>query len=154
MANDSTEEILHWEKDFDTIYSYDAGPIRSKFLTELRDNERIVGTRCPGCGTVYVPARSTCLKCFINLSDFVEVSKIGTLTTFSVVNSSQPYHPSQSPLIYGIIQLEGADTGLVHLLGEVDPRKLSVGIKVQAIFKKERTGNILDIEYFKPIGGK
>jgi hypothetical protein len=55
------------------------------------------------------------------------------------------------PIVYGIIQLDGADTGFVHMLGEVDPEQLRVGMRVQAVFKKEREGNILDIKYFKPL---
>src|SRR3990170_6554559 len=101
MPKKRKEEILVAERDFDSIFSYDAGAIRSKFLIELRDNQRIMGIRCPSCKIVYVPARSTCHKCFASLSDFVEVAKTGTLTTYSVVNESQPYYPSKPPFIYG-----------------------------------------------------
>jgi uncharacterized OB-fold protein len=37
------------------------------------------------------------------------------------------------------------------MLGEVDPEQLRVGMRVQAVFQKEREGSILDIKYFKPI---
>jgi uncharacterized OB-fold protein len=59
-----------------------------------------------------------------------------------------------TPIVYGIVQLDGADTGFVHMLGEVDPEKLKVGTMVKAVFKskKERQGSILDIKYFKPLG--
>jgi len=154
MTNKSEEETLIGEREFDSIFSYDAGVVRSKFLTEIRDNERIVGIRCPNCNRVYVPPRSTCVKCFTSLSDFVEVAKTGTLTTYSIVNSSQSYYPSEPPFIYGVVQLDGADTGLVHLIGEVDPQKVRIGMRIRAVFKKERIGSILDIKYFKPIGGE
>lgn len=36
-------------------------------------------------------------------------------------------------------------------LGEVDFDQLKIGMKVQAVFKEERVGNILDIKYFKPL---
>ena len=75
MVLKSKEERLVGERNFDSIFSYDAGTIRSKFLTEIRDNKKIVGTRCTKCKLVYVPARSICLKCFSNLTDFVEVGK-------------------------------------------------------------------------------
>ena len=152
MVEKSKEEILTGERNFDSIFSYDAGATRSKFLTEIRDNARITGTRCPNCNRVYVPARSICLKCFANLSDFVEVANTGTLTTYSIVHASQPYYPSEPPFIYGVIQLDGADTGLVHLIGEVAPQEVRIGMRVRAVFKEERTGSILDIKYFKPVG--
>jgi uncharacterized OB-fold protein len=49
--------------------------------------------------------------------------------------------------------MDGADTGFVHMLGEVDPEQLKEGIKVEAIFKvkEERQASILDIKYFKPV---
>jgi len=58
----------------------------------------------------------------------------------------------EPPLVYGIIQLDGADTGFVHMLGEVEPEQLRVGMRVQAVFKEERVASVLDIKYFKPLG--
>jgi len=55
------------------------------------------------------------------------------------------------PLIYGLIRLDGADTNFVHLLGEIDPAAIEIGMRVEAVFKEERGGSILDIAYFKPI---
>ena len=134
--------------------TYSAGAVGSRFLIELRDNKKIMGTRCPTCNLVYVPARSACRDCFGELSEWVEVSQKGTLLTYTVTYQSNPVQPVSTPIVYGIVQLDGADTGFVHMLGEVDPEKLKVGTKVKAVFKpkKERQGSILDIKYFKPLG--
>ena len=134
--------------------TYSAGAVGSRFLIELRDNKKIMGTRCPICNLVYVPARSVCRDCFGELSEWVEVSQKGTLLTYTVTCESNPIQPVSTPFVYGIVQLDGADTGFVHMLGEVDPEKLKVGTKVKAVFKskKERQGSILDIKYFKPLG--
>ncbi len=131
--------------------TYSAGAIGSRFLIELRDKKRIMGTRCPACNRVYVPARSICKDCFGQLDEWVEVSDRGTVLTYAVDHESKPIQPMATPIVYGIIQLDGADTGFVHMLGEVDPEQLRVGMKVQAVFKEERVGNILDIKYFKPL---
>jgi hypothetical protein len=133
--------------------TYSAGTVGSRFLIELRDNKKIMGTRCPTCNLVYVPARSVCRDCFGELSEWVEVSQKGTLLTYTVTYQSNPIQPVSTPIVYGIVQLDGADTGFVHMLGEVDPEQLKVGMKVKAVFKvkKERQGNILDIKYFKPL---
>jgi len=60
------------------------------------------------------------------------------------------------------IQLDGAATlesgpimgGIMHLLGEVDPQEVHIGMRVQAVWKapEDRAGAITDILYFKPIG--
>jgi len=134
--------------------TYSAGAVGSRFLIELRDNKKIMGTRCPTCNLVYVPARSACRDCFGELSEWVEVSQKGTVLTYTVACESNPIQPVSTPIVYGIVQLDGADTGFVHMLGEVDPAQLKVGMKVRAVFnvKKERQGSILDIKYFKPLG--
>ena len=145
------EEILIGERDFDSIYFYTAGRTRSKFLTELRDQRKIVGTKCPECEQVLVPARSICAKCFAPIKDFVEVGTSGTVITYSVIHTQQGFCPMEPPFVLGIIQLEGADTGFVHYIGEADPEDIETGIKVEAVFNEERTGSILDIKYFRPV---
>lgn len=136
--------------------TYSAGAVGSRFLIELRDNKRIMGTRCPKCNLVYVPARSVCRDCFGQLSEWVEVSQQGTLLTHAVARQPTLVQPVTPPITYGIIQLDGADTGFVHMLGEVDPQQLKVGMRVKAVFKtkKQRVASILDIKYFKPLRTK
>ena len=130
---------------------YSAGAVGSRFLIEIRDKKRITGTRCPTCNRVYVPARSICKDCFGQLDEWVEVSDRGTVLTYTVCNQPNQVQPVETPLVYGIIQLDGADTGLVHMLGEVDPEQLRIGMRVQAVFKEQREASILDIKYFKPL---
>lgn len=128
-----------------------AGRAGSKFLIELRNNRRIMGLRCPKCNIVYVPPKSVCPKCFNQLDEWVQVSNQGTLLTYAVVNYtySDLLQPKNIPYTVGVIQLDGADTGLCHFVDEVDPSKLKVGTRVQAVFKRKREASILDIDYFK-----
>jgi hypothetical protein len=131
--------------------TYSAGAVGSRFLIELRDNKRIMGIRCPTCNRVYVPARSVCKDCFAQLNEWVEVSDKGTLLTYTVCHQPNRVQPMEPPLVYGIIQLDGADNGFVHMLGEIDPEQLRIGMRVQAVFKEKREASILDIKYFKPL---
>ena len=140
--------IYHGKVDIPDTYS--AGTVGSRFLIEIRDNKRIMGTRCPACKRVYVPARSVCKDCFGRMDEWVEVGDKGTLLTYTVVHVPTSVQLKEPPVAYGIVQLDGADTGLVHLLGEADPDQLQVGMKMQAVFAEERVGSILDIKYFKP----
>ncbi len=80
------------KKDFLTIssgeqaqpFNWSVGRHGSKFLTELRDHKKILGIKCPSCGKVYVPPRRVCGRCFVEMSEFVELPPRGTLTAFSV----------------------------------------------------------------------
>lgn len=129
------------------------GALGSEFCRRLRDNKKITGVKCSQCRKVYVPPRSVCATCFNNLSELVEVSSKGTLLTYTVIHYtySPNYQPADVPYACGIIQLDGADTGLCHLLGEVDLDKITIGIRVEAVFKDKGEGNILDIQYFRPV---
>ena len=131
---------------------YAAGAVGSRFLIQLRDKKKILGTRCPTCNRVYVPARSICKDCLGQLKQWVEVSDKGTLLTYTICNEPNSMQPAETPLAYGIIQLDGADTGFVHMLGEVEPEQLRIGMRVQAVFREEREASILDIRYFRPLG--
>ena len=133
-------------------YTYSAGRVGSRFLIGLRDEKKIRGLRCPKCNKVYVPPRSTCKDCFSLLSEWVDVSDEGTLLTYTVVREqNDAAQPAKVPFAYGIIKLDGADTGFVHMLGGVDFESIKIGMRVKAIFKDKRTASILDINYFKPI---
>jgi len=132
---------------------YYAGTIGSLFYTTLRDKKRILGIRCTTCDRVLWPPRQTCGRCFSQLSenDLVEIGPNGTLETFTTVSYSEPVHPAPAPLIYGIIKLDGADTGITHLIGGVPFDALHVGMRMKPVFSEERHGDILDIRWFCPL---
>lgn len=132
---------------------YYAGKIGSLFFTTLRDEHRILGIHCAKCAKSYYPPRSTCGRCFAKLSesDLVEIGPEGTLETFTQVHYSERIHPVDVPFIYGVIKLDGADTSIAHLLGEVDLQDIKIGMRVRAVFAQERQANILAIRYFKPV---
>ncbi len=131
-------------------YIHSAGVAGSRFLIELRDNQKITGTRCGSCNRVHVPAMSICDQCFKPVNEWVELAGKGTLASYAVVHKSEQAHPVPAPFAYGIIKLDGADTALCHLLGEVALDKIEMGMRVEPVFRDERKGSILDIRYFKP----
>jgi len=132
--------------------TWHVGATGSRFYTELKDNCSIWGTRCTECDLVYLPPKSTCPRCFSEIKEWVEVGNVGTLLTYTEIHYSLPnIQPVNPPYYIGIIKVDGASTGLVHLLGEVDKAELRIGIKMQAVFRDEREGNYLDIKYFRPV---
>jgi hypothetical protein len=144
-------EELVYQGRIKVPYTWSVGEVGSRFFKELRDNKRILGKRCPECQKVLVPARKVCGKCSQQTEEWVEVGDGGTAETFTVVRYSTPIQPLKPPFGYGIIRLDGADTGMAHLLCGTDPAGWKVGMRVKAVFKEKRTGNILDIAYFQPL---
>jgi uncharacterized OB-fold protein len=86
------------------------------------------------------------------MTEWVELGDTGTLQTFTIVRYEKPaLHPLKAPFAYGIIKLDGADSGFVHIIADTDLDKLEAGMKVKAVFKDERQGDLLDIRYFTPV---
>ena len=73
----------------------------------------------------------------------------GTLVAFTQARAPSPVHPVEQP-IYGLILLSGAGTALLHLIGGSPLGNLKTGMKLTPVFREERKGSILDIEYFRP----
>jgi uncharacterized OB-fold protein len=55
------------------------------------------------------------------------------------------------PFAYGMMLLDGASTGLIHFLGEIDFKEIKTGMRVEAVFNEERVGDIMGIRYFRPV---
>ncbi len=148
---DEVEEIV-FEGKIAVPYTWTVGSTLSKWYGELRDNAKIWGNRCPSCERVFVPPKIKCNECYKDLSDWVMLPGTGTIETYTVVHYEEPdFHPKKAPFVYGIIKMDGADTGLVHLIDEVEPDKVKVGMRVEAVIADEREGTIMDIKHFRPI---
>jgi hypothetical protein len=112
-----------------------------------------MGTRCTACDLVYVPATMFCERCFAELEEWVEVPSQGEVFTFTVLYRDLDEKPLVPPAILAYVKLEGANGGLVHYLGEIEPEQVHIGLAVEAAFKDvaEREGSILDVRYFRPV---
>jgi uncharacterized protein len=140
----------------DSPYNYCAGYCVSKYLKELKENKRIMGVKCSKCGKVYAPPRPVCGHCFAKLEEFVPVGDKGTIMAFTV--TSVPHinpntgEPKKLPFTAAYIKLDGSDSNIMHCLEETDEKKIKTGMRVQAVFSDNRTGNhFTDIKHFKII---
>ncbi|MDD3717590.1 MAG: Zn-ribbon domain-containing OB-fold protein [Actinomycetota bacterium] len=155
MAEEKKDLITLESGEMAQPFNWTAGVYGSKFLTELRDNKKFVGVKCPKCGKVYVPPRRVCGPCFEELTELVPVSDEGELITFTVVSFGfvDPATGAQKAVPYGYaaIMLDGSDTVLLHYVNETDPAKIKIGARVKAVFEEQRTGSLLDIKHFELI---
>ena len=56
----------------------------TSFYQALRD-ERLMGTRCKGCGAVYLPPRQVCFQCRSVELGWVSLTGEGKLTSFTTI---------------------------------------------------------------------
>ncbi len=149
-------EPLYVEGGIHMPYSWTVGRVGSRFLIELRDNGRIMASRCPKCTVVWVPPRLRCPECFVEIADsnWLEVGPEGTLRHFTVVHYPHPNQPLAPPFAYGIIDLDGAGRGLTHIIHGCDLSGLHSGMRLKPVWASDRQGSILDISHFTLTGGK
>jgi len=132
-------------------YEWSMGKAGSVFFTEIRDNKRIMGTKCRQCGRVLVPPRIFCEECFVDDMEWVLLPSTGKLVTFGDSYFSTGGEKLKDPWMLGIIRIDGSDGGLIHFLGECRPEELEIGMPMEIVFKEERQGNIMDISHFRPL---
>ncbi len=135
-------------------YAWDAGVAIGRYLAELKEG-RLVGVRCRHCRRTVIPPRNVCEWCFRPMDDWVPLPDTGTINTFSLCYVTWDMKRVEKPEISAVIDIDGTKppVGIMHLLGEVDPDDVQIGMKVQAVWKppEEREGAITDIKYFKPV---
>jgi hypothetical protein len=138
-------------------YDYAAGRYASRFMSTLRDEAKLFGTRCSNCQRVLVPPRPVCGICAARTNEWVEVGPRGTIAGYTVVETAfiDPMTGVERPIPYGFafIKLDGADTNIYHFLEENRHEYLEVGMTVEAVFKPdgEREGKMSDILRFRSI---
>jgi len=138
----------------DASYSWAAGVAMGRYLSELKKG-RLVGVRCKSCRRVMIPPRVFCELCFKPVDEWVYLGDTGKVNTYAVSYIAADASRIKKPVIPAVIEIDGASKGMgiLHLLGEVDPEKVRVGMRVKAVWRpeEERQGAITDIKYFKPL---
>ena len=154
------------EKDFDKDrilfnydelkgnFAWDTGIAIGRYLKALKEGV-ILGAHCSTCDKTVVPPRTVCEWCFQPMNDYVPLQDTGTVNTFSLCYVTWDVKRIEDPEIPAVIEIDGASPlhGIMHMLEEVEPEKVHIGMRVKAVWKspKEREGSITDILYFKPL---
>ncbi len=151
MKPPRTADARVWRGEIPLTSVYTTGVGGQIFFRALKERGEIVGTRCPGCDQVYVPARLFCERCFAELDEEVAVGPEGTLVSFTICYLDRDGRRLDPPEAFGLVRLDGATTLVLHrLLHVTDLAQATLGSRVRAIVRprRQRTGSILDIEGF------
>ena len=145
------KEELTYDGEIQMNYKWSVGKAGQRFFTELRDNKRIMGTKCRQCERVLVPPRIFCEECFVEDMEWIELEPRGTLVTFGDCYFSTDGKRLKDPWMLGIVRIEGSDGGLIHYIKEAKTEDLKMGMPMEIVFNDKRKGDIFDIKYFRPI---
>jgi uncharacterized protein len=125
----------------------------SAFLRGLEEG-KLLGARTGNDGKVYFPPKEADPATGLELDNFLELPDKGTVTTFAIINIPFPGQRIKPPYVAAYVLLDGADIPFLHLVTEIDPADVRMGMRVQAVWKpREEWGLGIDnINHFRPTG--
>ena len=132
-------------------YKRSIGPVLGRFFTGLRDG-RFEGVKTQAGRVLCPPLEHDPETGEATTGDWVEVGPGGTVTTWAWIAEPRDQHPLDRPFAFALVQLDGADTGLLHAVDAGEEGRMRTGMRVRARFADERTGRIQDIACFEPEG--
>lgn len=158
--SDLTErKLITTSWDPNLRYEWDNGVAIGRYLAELK-NGKLIGKKCRKCGRIMIPPRMFCELCFRTTDEWVYLKDTGTINTFVISHvdwkaGRLDIKGGVRPFTPAVIEIDGATKGMgiLHMIDEIDPWEIKIGLRVKAVWKKpeERQGAITDIKYFKPI---
>jgi acetyl-CoA C-acetyltransferase len=141
----------------DLRYAWDNGMALTTYLDGFK-NGKIRASKCRKCGRMMIPARAFCETCNLkDVVDYYDLPDTGTVKTFTLsrIHWDSSLLPGGKINIFAVIEMDGAgeDMGLCHMLGEVKPKDVKIGMRVKAVWKKakDREGTVIDCKYFRPL---
>ncbi len=126
-----------------------------RFLTE----EKLMGSRCQSCGSLFVPPRTICIKCYGSDMEWIEMKGRGKLAAFTCIAVGPPFmrkegYDRKHPYVSGVIQLEEGVKVVARIEG-VDgnkPETIRIGTPVQVQFLHRGEGeNLTAFLAFRPL---
>jgi len=148
------KRVEKWRGEIPVTSQYTAGVGGQKSWAALKRKGELLGTRCPSCAQVYLPARLFCERCFAELTEAVPVKPAGVVRSFTICYVDPDDRQLERPYALALVELDGATTLILHRVLDVDDAaQIAIGSRVEVVLKppSERLGSILDIAGFRII---
>ena len=121
--------------------------------------EKLMGSRCKSCGTLFAPPRPICVKCNGSEMEWVEMKGKGRLSAFTCIAVGPPLmiaegYDRKHPYISGVVELdEGVkvDARIEDVDGS-KPETIKIGTPLTVKFLHRGEGeNLKTFLVFKPL---
>jgi len=129
-------------------YRRSTGPVIGRFLEGLR-YEILEGVKTAD-GRVFCPPQEYDDTGAPTTGEFVVLRPTGVLKSWTWVAEPRPAHPRQTPFAFVIVQIDGTDSCITHILDAKDSKQLQTGMRVRVRWAAQKQGTIQDIECFEP----
>ena len=139
--------LLFWKGDKPT----EERPFSDISYEQFLNEEKLMGSRCKGCGTLFVPPRSLCVKCYSSDMEWVAMKGKGRLAAFTCITVAPPFMIAQgydrkNPYVSGVVELEEGVKVDARIEG-VDsnrPDDIKVGMPLSVRFLHQGKGENLN----------
>ena len=86
-------------------------PVSVLSFNQFLNEEKLMGSRCKKCSTLFSPPRPICIKCYSREMEWVELKGKGKLVAFTSVNVGPPWMVEQGydrkhPYCSGVVELD------------------------------------------------
>ena len=122
-------------------------------IGDLKEEDALIGSRCIDCGRYFFPQRRWCGFCAEPKTEIVELSKEGTITSYSLMTRKQIYCLVDIPYILGEVTIP---EGIViyTMINAKNTEVLKIGQKARLDtieIKKDESGNSIMAYCYLPI---
>lgn len=134
-----------------TAYKWKVEVDAMRLLMQGFKEKKVLGRKCPRCGTVYVPGPTYCRKCAIEIDLVVELPDTGKIGAFSVNLADIRGNPAEEIVINVFVQIDGSDSYFMGRLADVaDWKTVKRDMPVKIVWADTTEGKLADILHFSP----
>ena len=145
------QQAQHWRGDIPIHHQYTIGLAGQRFFSAMRDEKKLLASRCSKCGQAFLPPKIYCELCFEETSKWVPVLGPGHVKSFTMLHLSLDEEPLDEPTMVAFIEWDEIRGGLIHRLADIETSAVRTGMAVEPVWADERAGSINDILYFRPV---
>ncbi len=116
-------------------------PFSDISFDQFLHEEKLMGSRCKGCGTPYAPPRPICFKCHNSDMEWVEMKGEGKLAGFTCITVGPPFmiaegYDRKHPYCTGVVELEEGVRVDARIEGvdAKNPESIKVGMPMKVMF--------------------
>lgn len=136
--------IVKWPYQINYIHSFGQD---SPFFAGLA-NRKLLGTRCPRCGAAFGTPRLRCMRCG-GECDWFELPRLGRVHTWTTCYFSGEVYLDETPFHLILVEWDDVDTLFLSRLVGCETADISIGMLVEARFRRNSKFNVADV-YFVP----
>jgi uncharacterized OB-fold protein len=95
--------------------------------------EKLMAGKCQRCGKIHLPPRPLCDKCFSQEFEWIQVSGICKLLTYTIIHIAPQQFQDLAPYAVGIVQFENG-LKLPGMISGATHEQLKIGINLTIDF--------------------